>query len=133
MKPGNKQQQPGGINKRLVLFLVAVLCFSSIFVACVDDTPRVTVGREFPIERVVALKRHSSSKKDVLELMGEPYKKETKAGRLKEWRYFFRKETKEAVFFFFEGETQVKEGELIIVFDGPLIESITKNLDTYTN
>jgi outer membrane protein assembly factor BamE (lipoprotein component of BamABCDE complex) len=133
MKPGNKQQQPGGINKRLALFLAGVFCFSGLFIACVDDTPRVTVGREFPIERVVALKRHVSSKKDVLELMGEPYKKTTKSGRLKEWRYFFRKETKEAVFFFFEGETQVKEGELIIVFDGPLVESLTKNMDTYTN
>ncbi|MBW1808259.1 MAG: hypothetical protein JRJ87_08695 [Deltaproteobacteria bacterium] len=132
MKTGHYEPCPCTNKKRLVMFLAAVFISSGLFTACVDDTPRVTVGREFPIERVVALKRHTSTTKDVLELMGEPYKKEDKSGRLKTWRYYFRKVTKEAIFFFFEGETQVKEGELIIVFDGPLIESITKSLDTYT-
>ena len=73
MKTGNYKPLPGSIHKRFVLFLVAVFCFSGLLVACVDDTPRVTVGREFPIERVVALKRHVSTTKDVLELMGEEY------------------------------------------------------------
>jgi len=131
MKSALRLPASPGLRKRQISLVIGALVLLCLVTACVDETPRVTVGKEFPIERSIAIKRHDSTTKDVLELLGEPYRETSGPGRLKRWRYYSRTVTKKAILFFFEGETQVKEDELIIVFDGTVVQSIKRSSDTY--
>ena len=115
---------------------LAILAFSvglcGFPLACVDETPRVTTGKQFPIERTSGIRRHISTTKDVLELLGDPFEKKNLPGRHKRWRYYSISKTKIRILFFFEGSTSVQEDEVVIVFDGSLVESIEKSSDNYS-
>ena len=111
------------------LLLVLAACFLT---GCFESEPEVTLGRDFPLERVPAIKRHTSSKKDVENLMGPPYRKETlPAGRAK-WRYYMRKEQATYILWFIPSGTHVTENRLTVVFDGPVVESIEKSSKTFS-
>ena len=116
---------------KFLALLIAGILFMGFSSACVDTKPRITVGKQFPIERAVAIKRHQSTTKDVKELLGEPYRKETRPGQIERWRYYCRTETQNAILLFIEGDVTVKEDELIITFDGKIVESIKRTSDTY--
>jgi hypothetical protein len=120
----------GRIGSLAILVLIACVCGSPI--ACVDETPRVTTGKQFPIEHTSGIRRHISTTKDVLELLGDPYEKKRLDGRRKRWRYYSITKTKNSILFFFEGSTSVREEEVVIVFDGSLVESIKKSSDNYS-
>lgn len=94
---------------------------------CFEAEPRVTLGRDFPLERVPAIKRHLSTHKDVEGLMGPPYRKETLPGARSRWRYYMRREQATRILWIFPSATHVTENRLEITFDGPMVESISKS------
>ena len=116
----------------LALCLVAALCAVPFGAGCFESDPEVTLGRDFPLERVPAIKRHTSSKKDVENLMGPPYRKETlPAGRAK-WRYYMRKEQATYILWFIPSSTQVYETRMTLVFEGPVVESLEKSSTSFS-
>lgn len=93
---------------------------------CFEAEPEVTVGRDFPMERVPAIKRHTSGKKDVEDIMGPPYRKETLPAGREKWRYYMRKEQSTRILWIIPSATHVTENYLNITFDGPVVESLEK-------
>ncbi len=100
--------------------------------ACSISDPKVTIGREFPIERMVAIKKSRTTKKQVTDLLGKPYKVEKLEGRKERWRYYSREESVQRVFFFIATKTFVNEHEAIINFDGAFVDSFKKESHNYT-
>ncbi len=125
--PARSAGRMGGLA---ILALSVGLCGFPL--ACVDENPRVTMGKQFPKERANAIRRHISTTKDVLELLGDPFDKKKLSGRRKRWRYYSISKTKTRILLFFEGSTSVQEDEVVIVFDGSLVESIEKSSDNYS-
>ncbi len=119
------------LRGRGLLALAVVCSFAILGPACIDTTPRVTEGKDFPEQRLVAIRRQKSTVKDVVELLGEPYEKKTFSERKQRWRYYYRRETKTAVFDLFEGPTQVRECNVNIEFDGALVDHVTQKTDNF--
>jgi len=112
--------------RRLFLLSLAVLVCG-----CFQAEPEVTLGRDFPLERVPAIKRHTSTKQNVEAIMGPPYRKETlPAGRSK-WRYYMRKEQATRILWIFPSATVVTINRLNITFDGPVVESLEKEAKNF--
>lgn len=130
MKALVSASSPGRLGGLAIVLLIVGLGFFPA--GCVDETPRVTTGKAFPIERANAIRRHISTTRDVLDLLGQPFEKKRLEGRRKRWRYYSITKTKNSILFFFEGSTNVHEEELIIVFDGSLVESVEKHSDSYS-
>jgi len=100
------------------LVLVAAGCFES--------EPEVTLGRDFPMERIPAIKRHTTTKKDVEDILGPPYRKEVLPAGREKWRYYMRKEQATRILWILPSATVVTINRLNIVFDGPVVESLEK-------
>lgn len=107
--------------KRLSWILLAL-----VTAGCFEAEPEVTLGRDFPLERVPAIKRHTSTKKDVETLMGPPYRKEVLPAGREKWRYYMRKEQATRILWIIPSATAVTINRLEIVFDGPVVESLEK-------
>jgi hypothetical protein len=107
--------------QRLFLLSLAVL-----LAGCFESEPEVTLGRDFPLERVPAIKRHTSTKKDVEKIMGPPYRKETLPAGREKWRYYMRKEQATRILWIIPSATVVTTNRLEITFDGPVVESLEK-------
>ncbi|MBW2702813.1 MAG: outer membrane protein assembly factor BamE [Deltaproteobacteria bacterium] len=121
-------------SRRFVLWSLAV---SLIVVAwagsgCSLDDPMIVTGREFPFERVVALQKGKSTRKDVEDLLGPPFKRDKISESKERWRYFMRKETVNRVFLI-PYRTDVTQKELLITFHGNFMELMEKNHDFYTS
>ena len=110
------------------VILVLWLCAS----ACINEDPRVVVGREFPIERLSAIQKGISTRAGVRDLFGEPYKTERLSDRQERWRYFMRRERQNAILFVIPGSLEVTENEVNIVFDGNFVESVDRQVNEYT-
>jgi outer membrane protein assembly factor BamE (lipoprotein component of BamABCDE complex) len=102
------------------------ISFVLMTAGCFEAEPEVTLGRDFPLERVPAIRRHTSSKKDVENLMGPPYRKETLPAGRENWRYYMRKEQATRILWIFPSGTHITENHLTITFDGPVVESLEK-------
>jgi outer membrane protein assembly factor BamE (lipoprotein component of BamABCDE complex) len=100
--------------------------------ACVDETPRIARGRDFPIERMAAIKKGISTQASVQELLGEPYRKEKMPERRERWQYFVRWEATHAILGIIPGSVDVTEKQLEIVFDGNFVESFQKEINNYS-
>jgi hypothetical protein len=116
-------------SRTMRIGLLCALAFS--LAACIDETPRITAGKDFPFERLVGIRRGISTEKDVRELMGEPYRKDQLSERRQLWRYYMKKEQKSAVLGFLPTGTHVTETELKIILDGGLVESVAKDSQAY--
>ena len=99
---------------------------------CFEAEPEVVIGREFPLERVPAIRRHMSSKKDVEDIMGPPYRKETLPGRQTKWRYYMRKEQANYILWVFPSSIHITETRMEIVFDGSIVESLEKSSNNFS-
>jgi outer membrane protein assembly factor BamE (lipoprotein component of BamABCDE complex) len=110
-----------------------LLSLAAIYLAgCFEAEPQVILGRDFPMERVPAIKRHASNKKDVEDIMGPPYRKETLPASRSRWRYYMRKEQATRILWIFPSATHVTENRLEITFDGSLVESIEKSSKNFS-
>jgi outer membrane protein assembly factor BamE (lipoprotein component of BamABCDE complex) len=103
------------------VLLPALLAFGT---ACIDESTRVTAGKEFPIERMVAIQKGISTRTTVRELMGPPLKTIRIDDRQEKWRYYVRREQTHAILWVLTGSTDVWEIELEITFDGNFVEII---------
>jgi hypothetical protein len=99
---------------------------------CFEAEPQVTLGRDFPLQRIPAIKRHLSTHKDVEDVMGPPYRKETLPGNRTKWRYYMRKEQATRILWIFPSATHVTENRLEITFQGSLVESIKKSSKSFS-
>jgi len=102
------------------------LTLAFITSGCFEAEPEVTLGRDFPMERVPAIKRHTSTKKEVKDLLGPPYRQETLPAGREKWRYYMRKEQSTRILWIFPSATHITENHLTITFDGPVVESLEK-------
>lgn len=98
---------------------------------CFESEPEVTLGRDFPLERVPAIKRHTSTKKDVENIMGPPYRKEVLPAGREKWRYYMRKEQATYILWILPSATVVTTNRLEITFDGPVVESLEKESKSF--
>jgi hypothetical protein len=99
---------------------------------CFEAEPEVTLGRDFPLERVPAIKRHTSTKKNVKAIMGPPYRKETLPAGREKWHYYMRKEQATYILWVLPSATHVYETRMEITFDGSAVESIEKSSKTFS-
>jgi hypothetical protein len=111
-------------------FLLTLATF--FLTGCFEAEPEVVIGREFPLERVPAIKRHVTSKKSVEDIMGPPYRKETLPGRQTKWRYYMRKEQATYVLWVFPSSIHITETRMEIVFDGSIVESLEKSSSNFS-
>jgi len=116
----------------LAVSFLAALCAVPFGAGCFEAEPQVTLGREFPLQRVPAVKRHASTKKDVEDIMGPPHRKETLPGNRTKWRYYMRKEQATYILLFIPSSTHVTETRMDIVFDGPVVESLEKSSRSFS-
>lgn len=100
--------------------------------ACVDETPHVTRGRDFPLERMSALKKGISTQASVQELMGEPYRKDRLPDRREKWQYFVRWETQHAILGIIPGSVDVTEKQLEVTFDGNFVDTFQKEVNNFS-
>lgn len=100
--------------------------------ACVDETPRVTRGRDFPLERMAAIKKGISTQASVQELLGEPYRKEKLPDRRERWQYFVRWETQHAILGIIPGSVDIAEKQLDVTFDGNFVDSFSKEINNFS-
>jgi outer membrane protein assembly factor BamE (lipoprotein component of BamABCDE complex) len=105
---------------------ITPLLLAILLSGCTEAEPQVTLGREFPMERIPAIKRGVSTKKDVEDLLGPPYRKETFPGDKIKWRYYMRKEQIKRVLFIINVGSHITENRLDIFFQGPVVHSIDK-------
>jgi hypothetical protein len=105
------------------LFWTCLVFFTA---GCFEAEPEVTLGRDFPMERVPAIKRHTSSKKDVENVMGPPWRKEVLPAGRERWRYYMRKEQATKILWIIPSATVVTVNTLNITFDGTVVESLEK-------
>ncbi len=98
---------------------------------CSVSDPKVTIGRDFPFARLVTIREGKSSKRQVEEILGKPYKVEQLGPRRERWRYYSREESVKR-FLFIPLTTYVVEHEVRIAFDGTFVESIEKQQSQYT-
>jgi hypothetical protein len=110
----------------LVTALLAALCYVPFGAGCFESKPEVTLGREFPMERIPAITRHVSTKPEIEKLLGPPHRKETLPGNRTKWRYYMRKEQPTRILWIFPSSASIIENRLDIVFDGSIVESIDK-------
>ncbi len=115
-----------------VLLALAMLTWAGGMSACSTSDPKVTIGKKFHFERLSAIQEGRSTKRQVEELLGQPYKKEQLAPRREKWRYYYREEFSKTFALFINMETYVTEKELIIIFDGAFVDSIKKNFTQFT-
>ena len=108
-------------------FLLALVLTGFFLSNCFEAEPEVVLGREFPLERVPAIKRHLTTKKGVENIMGPPPRKETLPGNRSKWRYLMRKEQATYILGFIPSSTHVHETRMQITFDGPIVESLEKS------
>lgn len=111
---------------------LALLTAVSGLSACSTSDPTITIGKKFHFERLSAIQEGRTTKRQVKELLGEPYKKEQLAPRREKWRYYYRQESSKTFALFINMETYVTENELIIMFDGAFVDSIKKDFNQYT-
>jgi outer membrane protein assembly factor BamE (lipoprotein component of BamABCDE complex) len=98
---------------------------------CFESDPKVTIGREFAIERMVAVQKGKSSKRQVEDLLGKAYKVEKLGSRKERWRYYSREEVVERVLGLIPNKTYVTVHEVYITFDGTLVEGVAKESNSY--
>ena len=111
---------------------LAALCAVPFGAGCFETEPEVVLGREFPLERVPAIKRHVTSKKGVEDIMGPPHRKETLPGNQTKWRYYMRKEQATYILWFIPSSTHITETRMEIVFDGSIVESLEKSSKNFS-
>ena len=100
--------------------------------ACSVSDPEVTIGREFPIERMVAIRKGRTTQNQVEDLLGKPYKVVKLEGRKERWRYYSHEESVERFMFFISLKTFISEHEAIIDFDGVFVDSFKKESTNFT-
>jgi outer membrane protein assembly factor BamE (lipoprotein component of BamABCDE complex) len=105
---------------------------SPCLVACSVGDPQVTIGRQFPMERLVAVQKGKTSKRQVEELLGKPYKVDQLETRKERWRYYAREETVQRFAYLIPLKTFVTETEVVITFDGAFVDIIDKHKSQYT-
>ncbi len=98
---------------------------------CSVSDPKVTIGRDFPFARLVAIREGKSSKRQVEGILGKPYKVDKLGPRRERWRYYSREESVKR-FLFIPLTTYVVEREVRLAFDGAFVESIDKQQSQYT-
>ena len=116
----------------LAAFFLTALCAVPFGAGCFKADPEVVLGREFPLERVPAIKRHVTSKKSVEDIMGPPHRKETLPGNRTKWRYYMRKEQATYILGFIPSSTHITETRMEIVFDGHIVESLEKSSNNFS-
>lgn len=109
------------------LILGVLLAGAAGLPACTEGSARVAVGREFPMERVVAI-RKGSSKREVEDLLGPPWRVTQEEGRRERWRYYARIEKPQTILLVIPNGAEVTERELILVFEGNFVEIIDKKI-----
>ena len=100
--------------------------------ACSVSDPKVTIGRDFPFERLVAIHEGRTTKRQVEEILGMPYKEEKLGPRKLRWRYYSREESVKRALFFIPMTTYVTEREAVLTFEGAFVESLDKSHHQYT-
>ena len=118
--------------KRAFLLALALVLTTFFLADCFESEPEVVIGREFPLERVPAIKRHVTSKKSVEDLMGPPHRKETLPGNRAKWRYYMRKEQATYILWLIPSSTHITETRMEIVFDGSIVESLEKSSNNFS-
>ena len=113
------------------IWVLAVLLGMLCLTACVEEEPRVTIGKEFPFARTGAIKRGVSTERDVLDLLGEPFEKEVISDHEERWRYHMKKERRHMVLWVIPSKTLVTENEFIVYLDGSIVKSIEKDSQSY--
>jgi len=98
--------------------------------ACTQGDPTVAVGREFPMERSVAVKK-GSSKREVEDLLGPPWRVTKLDERREQWRYYARIEVPQRILYVIPNRTDIKEQELTLIFVGNFVDIIDKNTNNY--
>ena len=122
------------VSRRFVLWsLIAGLSAVAWFATgCTQDDSQIVAGRESPLGRVVALQKGKSTRKDVEDLLGPPFRKDKSGERKERWRYFMRKETVNRVFFIPYKKDNIQK-ELIVNFHGAFLDTYDKNIEFYTS
>jgi outer membrane protein assembly factor BamE (lipoprotein component of BamABCDE complex) len=98
---------------------------------CTMSEPRVTLGREFPYERLPGIRKGITTRQQVEELLGKPLRVDKISDEREMWRYFYRQETERRFAYFFREGMDVVEKEVNVYFDGPFVMMIKYNLDRF--
>ncbi len=114
------------------VLLATFFFMGSSICACSTSDPKVTLGKKFHFERLAAIQEGRTTKRQVEDLLGEPYKKQQLAPRREKWRYFYREEISKTFALVLNMETFVTEKEVIILFDGAFVDSLEKNFNQFT-
>ena len=98
-----------------------------------DTDPEVQVleGRFFEAVRVIAIHKGKTTKKDVLDLLGEPWRKHGTPER-EEWEYFvrYRKVPPKVLGLFSKGEAKVMYRRMVVRFEGNLVDYVFREGST---
>lgn len=116
-------------SRRCALGLGLLVC-ADLLAGC-WQVERVSAGREFPYSRARVIKKNLFTTRDVRQLLGEPLQVEKLAARLTRWRYFCRRESARRILLFFDNNVHVTEQEVVITFDGTLVNDIKSKIETY--
>ena len=116
---------------RVLAIALAVAALVALTSCSVSD-PKVTIGRDFPFERLVAIHEGRTTKRQVEEILGKPYKEEKLGPRKLRWRYYSREESVKRALFFIIMTTYVTEREAVLTFDGAFVDSLEKSHHQYT-
>jgi len=100
--------------------------------SCSVSDPKVTIGRAFPFERLVAIHEGRTTKRQVEEILGKPYKEEKLGPRKLRWRYYSREESVKRALFVIPMTTYVNEREAILIFDGAFVDTLEKSHRQFT-
>jgi outer membrane protein assembly factor BamE (lipoprotein component of BamABCDE complex) len=102
-----------------------------ILAAALACSPQVeiTAGKLFPVQRARVIKKHFTSE-DVRSLLGEPLSVRQLDGRRSQWRYFYRQETSKPALYVFSREKEILEHEVLLIFDGNLVEEVNVSSQT---
>ncbi len=122
--------RPGWSVRRAGRLLGLALAGLLGLAACTEGDPQVTVGRQFAMERTVAVKK-GSSKREVEDLLGPPWRVTRLDDRREQWRYYARVETPQRILLVIPDKTRIQELELTLVFEGNFVEIIDKSTTHY--
>lgn len=121
----------GGANSVGIGMALTLVLGGFCLPGCFESDPKVTIGREFAIERMVAVQKGKSSKRQVQDLLGKAYKIEKLGPRKERWRYYSREEVIERVLGLIPTKTHVTVHEVYITFDGAFVGEIAKESNSY--
>lgn len=119
-------------NRDRILGIVLLVAGLAVLTSCSLSDPKVTIGRAFPFERLVAIHEGRTTKHQVEEILGPPYKQDKLGPRKERWRYYSREESVKRALFIIPMTTYVTVREAVLTFEGAFVELLEKSHHQYT-